>query len=197
MSTGYTHNIAKGISFEEFIMNCARAFGALITMRDESADAKIPEKFEPNAYHKGKLHIIEKELVKIKLMSIKQATQESDKEYALLLESNEDGIREANKLRQQYNDMLAKVVLWQPPTSGHQGLKDFMEQQIIDSIKFDCDTSYYVNKKIPILTGTEWKTKRIQQLLKDLVYHTKENTEEIKRAIGRTEWVRKLRLSII
>ena len=51
MPTGYTAKIADGQTFEEFILSCARAFGALVEMRDEPADAPIPEEFKPSAYH--------------------------------------------------------------------------------------------------------------------------------------------------
>ena len=37
MPTGYTLDLYNGkdITFEEFVLKCARAFGALIDMRDE------------------------------------------------------------------------------------------------------------------------------------------------------------------
>lgn len=41
MPTGYTDAIKDGISFNQFILSCARAFGALITMRDEPSS--VPE----------------------------------------------------------------------------------------------------------------------------------------------------------
>ena len=61
MPTGYTLELydGKDITFEEFVLKCARAFGALINMRDEPRDAPIPERFEPSYYHL-------KELIKAK-----------------------------------------------------------------------------------------------------------------------------------
>ena len=40
MPTGYTHELHEGeeISFEKFVMSCARAFGALVLMRDVLGD---------------------------------------------------------------------------------------------------------------------------------------------------------------
>lgn len=56
MPTGYTADLMeKGMEFKPFVLQCARAFGALITMRDDSLDAPIPEKFEPDDYHIKKL----------------------------------------------------------------------------------------------------------------------------------------------
>lgn len=51
MPTGYTANIKNGITFEEFALDCARNFGALIIMRDEPKDAPIPEQFEASKHH--------------------------------------------------------------------------------------------------------------------------------------------------
>ena len=51
MPTGYTAEVQKGISFDKYALNCARAFGALVSMRDEPSDKEIPEKLEPSDYH--------------------------------------------------------------------------------------------------------------------------------------------------
>ena len=50
MPIGYTSKLHDGDQpFNEFIMSCARAFGALVTMRDDPNDAPIPE-FEVSEY---------------------------------------------------------------------------------------------------------------------------------------------------
>jgi hypothetical protein len=52
MPTGYTAKLYDGDQkFQDFAMECARAFGALIEMRDEPMNAKIPETFEPSEHH--------------------------------------------------------------------------------------------------------------------------------------------------
>lgn len=53
--------------------------------------------------------------------------------------------------------MLDQVQLWQPPTDDHMGLKEFMIQQIEESIKFDC-ASYAEDRvsMIRLLSGDEW-----------------------------------------
>jgi hypothetical protein len=57
MPTGFTADICKGaeVSFEDFAMTCARAFGALYSMRDEPMDAPIPETFVASGYHADEL----------------------------------------------------------------------------------------------------------------------------------------------
>ena len=196
MPTGYTNKIANGISFEEFTMNCARAFGALVTMRDESSSVPIPDKFEVSDYHEKQIKENEEELARIIAMSFDERIAGAEKQYRKQMDAKEESIRKANELRQQYNDMLTKVALWIPPTPDHQELKNFMEQQIAVSIKSDCDTSYYEEKDIQLLSGAEWRKTKIERLKKDIEYHKKEHEHEFVRVDGRNKWVQKLRGSL-
>ena len=47
MPTGYTCQIETGITFEQFALNCSRAFGALSNMRDDPSGTPIPNKIKP------------------------------------------------------------------------------------------------------------------------------------------------------
>ena len=52
MPTGYTAAIKDGIDFKTYAMNCARAFGACVMLRDEPGGGdRIPDAFEPSDYH--------------------------------------------------------------------------------------------------------------------------------------------------
>lgn len=53
MPTGYTVGIADGkiTTFEQYAMTCARAFGALVMMRDDPFDAPIPEEIKVADYY--------------------------------------------------------------------------------------------------------------------------------------------------
>ena len=55
MATGYTHSIKNDITFEQFALLCARAFGACIEMRDDPTDKPIPKKFKVDSYHAKEL----------------------------------------------------------------------------------------------------------------------------------------------
>jgi len=196
MTTGYTNTIKDGISFEDFVMKCARAMGACIAMRDDKMDAPIPDKFEPSDYHSKKIKEINIAIKKLGSLSSKKALRLAGEEYQKELNFNEAQIRKCIGLRKKYELMLRKVENWQPPTSEHIGFKDFMISQITDSIKFDCDNSYYLEKEPKLLASAEYISKRTNKLLKDLDYHTKENEKEIDRAEGRTLWIKQLRDSL-
>ena len=73
MPTGYTDAIKDGITFQQFAMNCARAFGACVTMRDDPSDKPIPERFEPSAWHKERLGDAYAALSELDKMGISEA----------------------------------------------------------------------------------------------------------------------------
>lgn len=54
MPTGYTASVADGTTttLRAFALQCARAFGATVTMRDDPMSAEIPERFEPGGFYR-------------------------------------------------------------------------------------------------------------------------------------------------
>lgn len=58
MPSGYTSDIyhGKDVTFKEFALKCARNFGALMHMRDESLDTPIRLKNLEDSYHKNELN---------------------------------------------------------------------------------------------------------------------------------------------
>jgi len=194
MATGYTMDIAKGITFEKFALNCARAFGACVTMREESLNTPIPDEFEISTYHRDQIKIDEGNL---KL--INQLTDETIEDMArgsldkAIREYNKDvGRRE--KLLIKYKVMLKKVNAWKPPSKKHVEYKEFMIKQITSSMDWDCriDTDDYPKKQ----TGKQYKAAEIQNLLWSIKYHTKSYKEEVERVNGQNLWIKQLRDSL-
>jgi len=196
MPTGYTDCIKDDISLHDFIMQCSRAMGALIMMRDEPTGTPIPERFEPSDYHPKKLLEIEKELAQLKSVDATEAEAKATDEYNSAVTDNEKYLRENIALKDKYSKMLSAVKSWEPPTQDHAGLKSFMREQIESSIKFDCSTDYYDKQTFAKLTGQQWKEKRLKALMKDLSYHSHENGEEVSRTESRNLWIKQLRESL-
>lgn len=193
MPTGYTADIGKGISFREFILRCARGMGACIMQRDDPSNDP-PKLQEVSDYHKIKLAEAETTLKEIREMPDDVAEQKAKEESESEIASIEDGIRKNNDLRDKYRAMLSRVEAWQPPTSEHDGLKDFMEQQIKQSIDFDCGGSYYqdqLEKRLPI-SAHEWKAKHLKNALWNFNYHKDELSKEIERTEARNNWIKRL-----
>jgi hypothetical protein len=194
MPTGYTSDIEKGISFEKFALSCARAFGALIEMRDDPMDAKIPERFEPSGYHQERLAEARRELKKLEKMTMEQAKTLAQDHYDKSLAEHKKRLAEKRELKKKYESMLEKVLAWSPPSPDHQGLKKFMMDQISESIDFDCSEKYMKPPKK--ISPKEWKSIHIDSAKRDIEYHTEHMAEEIKRVESRNTWIKQLRESL-
>lgn len=195
MPTGYTAAVQKGISFDEYALNCARAFGALVTMRDEPSDKAIPEKLEPSDYHlKAKVEL-ESKLKDFSVIGNIEASKRALKEFdaAELYRANK--LKEEGVIEGRYNEMLSKAKEWVSPSKDHDKLKEFMISQLEESIKFDCGSSYY-EKPTAKITGDQWLSEQIGKAHKDIAYHIGKYREEVKRTDSRNEWIDLLRKSI-
>jgi hypothetical protein len=195
MPTGYTAAIKDGISFEEFTWNCARAFGALIMMRDDPASAPIPERFEPSDYNLKRLAEARSRLAELEALTPEQCQQRADEQYESDEQSRLDRKQEMQDLRAKYADMLDQVRVWIAPSKEHDGLKEFMIKQIEESIKFDCGYTHYDEPTVR-LSGIDWLDEQKARAIKNIEHHKTANAEEVERTNGRNEWVRLLRESL-
>lgn len=194
MPTGYTADIAKGITFQQYALNCARAFGALVTMRDDPGDAEIPEAFTPSTYHVEQLDIARQGLARLEAMTQEELEAETDKEYKDGVARYEQFNKEREGLRAKYEDMLKQAAAWMPPTEEHNGLKRFMISQIEKSIKFDCG---YTMPQPTILSANDWLEKQTAQCVHDIEYHKKEQDAENQQIAERNKWIQDLRKSLL
>lgn len=193
MPTGYTANIGDGMTFEEYALGCARAFGALLQMRDEPMDAKIPEEFQPSTYHLESLDRARTRLKAAESMTIAEAEIAAGREHDDAVESWNRSNSKREELRLKYEKMLSRVRAWIPPSPEHREYKRFMESQIEESIRFDCGFS--ISRPVR-LNGPEWAAKEIEKAQKDIDYHTEQHQKEVERVEGANRWVRQLRESL-
>ena len=196
MPTGYTACIKDNATFEEFVMRCARGMGACVTMRDMSYDVEIPKEFKPSTHYKEKLKECEDELRKLQNTSIEQADKNALEEFEKMLKYTANIKDIDSGLRLKYESMLQKVEAWVPPSTEHVHFKEFMIEQIVDSMKFDCNDERLPKIQPKSLSGKEWLKMRIDAGLRNITYYTKENQREIRQAKERTLWVQQLRESL-
>lgn len=196
MPTGYTADVKDGISFSTFAMNCARAFGACITLRDEDGGGHIiPEKFEPSDLHSKELEKYREKLNLLRAMLSHDCDAAANSEYIKSEDDRMKRLEENSKQIKSYRDMLESVRLWSAPTDDHVKLREFMIEQLESSIKFD-DMSDYYSKPTEKLTGQKWLEREIESTIKSINYHEDGNKKEIERAEERTAWVSALRESL-
>lgn len=189
MPSGYTCGVQDGTitAFRDFALQCARAFGACILLRDEPMSNDIPE-FVPSDYHAKRLEAIE-------AMSVAEVEAACDREYQSSIDYRAKRLDELATQRQRYDSMLAAARAFQPPTSEHVELKAFMIKQLQESIKWDCDASYYDTPPAK-KTATEWLKEKRYQLIADITSCEKEYGEEVERTQGRNKWVQDLKRAL-
>jgi hypothetical protein len=195
MPTGYTAAVCDGkvTDFNTFAMRCARNFGALVLMREEAFDAPIPE-FQPSAYNIEGLKKAQAELAAVMAMSPAECDQAAEEDYRKALSDRQRYEGECKVIRDRLQAMRAKVADWEPPTSEHVGLKEFMIQQLDETVSFD-GTPYHSDSP-KRMSAKEWMAKQVNELTRTLAYHTEENRKEIERTNGRNTWVAQLRASL-
>lgn len=197
MATGYTASVSDGkvSTLNDYAWNCARAFGALISMRDDPSDVAIPEKFEPQTkYHDTAIAVAQKTLTEVPAMSAADCDKEAQAEFDAAMASHLSYAANKSQTKQNYQDMISKVEAWKPDAEI-TGLKDFMLEQLRDSLKFDCGGNY--KPELPIrLTSEVWREQALEKASRDLAYHSKNRAEEIQRVAGRNKWLAALRTSL-
>ena len=189
MPSGYTCDIADGkdISFTDFALNCAKAFGACIEQRDDNYKPKLLDK---DSYHLKEIEELKK---------WKKPTKEEYNDYVTKQTAyyNEQ-IDKRNKLKIRYQQMLDKANAWTPPTKGHMGLKQFMIDQLSESLKNDCGNDYYQMELSQIESYTyEGVVSDMRDANKrDIEYHTEQLKKDNERVEGCNEWISALYKSL-
>ena len=196
MPTGYTASVQDGsiTVLTDFAMRCARAMGACILLRDEPADAPIPEKFEPNiSYNQEEGAEAQKRLLELQRMSQDEMNTGAASEYEQNCNEFIQAAAREERHRLRYKTMLEKVRAWEPPTGDHYELRTFMLEQLRQSIEFDCNGHRKHPKR---LTPAEWYKQECENASKSLDRHNKAVVEEIKRTESRNAWLADLRKSL-
>jgi hypothetical protein len=193
MPTGYTYPIEDGTltEFPQFALNCARAFGACIEMRDDPLDKPIPDEFQPSTYHTDAVLCAKGCLASLLVTSPEAVMEKCDEDYIKAVHSYEEAKAERALHNVRYAAMREKVEAWTPPTPDHENLKKFMLEQI------DVSVSTYAWTGPERETPAAYLARRIEQANKDILYHTQQAEQDRRQAEQRTSWVRALRESLV
>jgi hypothetical protein len=196
MPTGYTADITSNTSFEDFAVKCARAFGALVDMRDAPLDAQIPDNLSPDGYYPRRVQETEKELEQFKSADDDSLKRLYLKERKRRMEEVVEGLRKMRNQRAAYERMLVMVDSWTPPSRDHVGMKKFMQEQLKTSIDFDCSHEDYYLKRDLFPPFYKWKKSRLRELRQSLKYAKDSLKKEEKTYAKRNVWIKKLRDSL-
>lgn len=195
MPTGYTASVADGeiTDLRTFALQCARGMGALIMMRDEPWDAPIPNQFEPSTYNAERLAEAKAERAWLYGLTEEKAAAEARAEFDRKTEAKRKWFAEREQQRKRYDAMIAQVEPWQ---GAPEGLKEFMLDQLRRGREFDCpDRDTYWDEP-ELLSGAEWRAKKLEQVQRDIEYHAVEDAKERERTESRNAWIAQLRAAL-
>jgi len=197
MPTGYTAGVASGEikDFNTYALMCARAFGACVTLRDDPLSSDIPM-FEVSehtikAYEQAKQDWFDFENMSDALLRTLYFESCCEKE-----ELARQRIEEKELEKSRYMAMLEQALKFVPPTIEHAEYAKFIVEQLTESIRFDCDDSYYrVDLGRP--SFAEWFVKE-QDARKDRYSwyenHLHKETESVKK---KNQWIQDLKNALL
>lgn len=192
MPTGFTSLMYenKPQTFREFAMSCARNFGAFVMVRDSPLSEEVPQSFAPSTYNAEAAERARLELAEVEGMTADEATAAARRECDAQVAQREEWAKGRRELRNRYEAMLIQARRWEPPTSAHQGVKDFMIQQLEESIKFDC--ADYAQEPPILYGGDQWRERRVASLRRSIAESETRQLEENARCASRNLWIKHL-----
>jgi hypothetical protein len=193
MPTGYTAPIHDGenITFKQFALRCARAFGAAIHQRDDSLEMKIQER-TVDSYYFNRVDTTAEDLARLRSRTDEEWQEAFEEEVRSIREYNEKIKDKGRALEARYRDMIAKAENWTPPTDAHVGLKEFMLEQLNSSLNFDI-----MKYEQPVPTDVDsYKNRKIEGAL-SAYNHALKSLEMQKKSVAESnKWIRALKESL-
>lgn len=190
MPSGYTAKVASGevTDLRSFALICARGMGALISMRDEPFDAKLPEKLEPSSYHREEAEAAEARVAELRDMSLEQIAIAAAAWNAQNDAYRASRVEENSARRARYEALIAQTEAWQ---GAPDGLKRFMLSQLRESMEFDVrdDPLEYA---ATWLSDQDWLAAQLKEALWNVECHEREHAAEVARTAERNAWLQQL-----
>lgn len=192
MPTGYTANIENDITFEDYVLGCARAFGATMHQRDDNMKDKPKLRNIESSYHVDALSEAKKTVAELEAMvGVNDRTKYGKKVIEEETASEQKYFNEKVSLRNKYEAMLQKAYNWFPPTPDHENLKTFMIEQITQSIDFDCNTKYTMDRLTELSKANPLDKYKddLRRAYKNVEYHETELMKERQRNVDANKWI--------
>lgn len=202
MPTGYTYPVREGeiTDFPTFAWFCAGGIDVFCRDRDNNRPIGwIPTEEELADICGENDRYYEKQIVfaKKELLELHGCDDEAwRKAHATSIERRkrdyEQRVAEKKVIHERYTSMLSKVADWIPPTDAHKRMKEFMIEQLKESIDADCTR--------PVLCETEtleeYKYEMISILERNIANYEEADLLCKQEARIRRDWIEKLARSL-
>lgn len=187
MPTGYTAGVIDGTmtDFRDFALQCARAFGACIMQRDDPMH-EPPKPREVASYYGDAVQRAEAEVLELEGMTAADVATACELEYQRAAEAYSHSQRKAHEARQRIEAMLVALCEWRPPTPDHVGLRDFMVEQLQQTMKWDGQPW---GDPPRLRTASEYVTEERRRRLDAVKSATQSLSDEQRRVREANEWI--------
>lgn len=195
MPTGYTCFIENGkiTTGKEFLKKCIRAFGCCINQRDESLDVPLETKIKSSNHYEEAYYKAVETYEKLKKMTLEEMITNARCDRVNRVEECEKYLDDQEKLRNKYMNIRNEVEQWNPPTTDHQGIKDFALEQIDISMPSEenlirIQEDIARNRNMEDSSVIKDVIALIECSIKDIEYYSNKMHEEENRIEGRNEF---------
>lgn len=190
MATGYTFAVAKGeMSFEQYVWRCAGALNPLSVLSPYEQRTPIEPSLESLDEN---IRENQERLKELQSKTPKEVEAMYEAQYSDILSDAERRNAERAAKYENYKAMLDRVKAWEPPTTDHEELAQFMIEQLQKSIEFDCKPVEMPERQDP----AEWHKMMVGYAKKSLDQSIQNRTREILWAQNATEWIDQLEKSV-
>jgi len=192
MPTNYTADIENDISFEDYVLGCARAFSATLHQRDDDMKDKPRLRIAESIYYINELSNAKKNVVELEAMKgVNDRTAFGKKVIEEETACSQESFNKKIMLKNKYENMRSKVHNWFPPTRDHENLKNFMIDQINESIDFDCNTERDMDRltKLSLAKPLDKYYDALIRAYKDVEYYETELMRERERNANTNKWI--------
>lgn len=193
MPTGYTAPVKDGeiTELEPFVLSCARAFGALVLLRDSDQSLEATRRYvetgaylDTSDYHERDLVTARQRLAELEAMTDTEADTAARAAADDVATRNQEIEAERAESQRRYEAMIAKVEAWEPPSADHVEFKEFMLKQLRESIDFDCHPFALT---VPEIAG--WRERQIKEMTRRIARAEEEIEKQRERNEARRSWV--------
>jgi hypothetical protein len=171
-------------------------------MRDHPLDSPY-EPRTPSEYYVNSLQSQREKLEETKTMTDEAIVRDFENLLNDSLKYHERELEKTKVNLGRLNSIMESAKSWVPPTEDHEGVRDYMIDQLEITIKADGDPSYHVNKIVQAKKELEegidpkvYREERIKEIEDRISYYEVEVQKELERCKDSNEWMDKFLESI-
>lgn len=174
-------------------MECARAFGALVTLRD-SPEQEIPEELPRETYHEKAYAESAAEFTRLSNLTPEERASLGISLKADAVANAEKNLAEERTDLEKISMVLEQAKAWDAPPN-HTKLKEFMIEQLTTSMP---NVAYYEDllTQCQNTTPDQFFEKHVGEAEWSVNYHANGQKEDDLRRDDRNTWIRELRESL-